>query len=62
MSSTPPPLTWKRVLVLAITQLSAFVILVNIIDNQLPLPVLAIGYAVVFILGFLGLLTVLDES
>ena len=62
MSSTPPPLTWKRILVLAITQLSASVILVHIIDNQLPLPVLVVGYAVVFVLGFVGLCTVLDAS
>jgi hypothetical protein len=60
MSSTPPPLTWKRLLVLTVTQLAAFVILVHIIDNQLPLPVLVVGYSVVFILGFVGLFTVLD--
>ena len=64
MSSTPPESTWtwKQVLALAITQLSAAALLVHVIENQLPLPLLVVEYAVIFILGFIGLVIVLCDT
>ena len=64
MSSTPPGFTWtwKRLLVFVISQLSAAALLVHVIENQLPLPLLVVEYAFIFILGFIGLVIVLYDT
>ena len=54
----PSRLTWKRVLALAVTQLSALPILDLITKPLTPLPVVALGSVVLLFVAIIGIVLV----